>query len=150
MTSKEYVLQTMQNQGAIYAQALQSASVDMTDTEVVSQSGFIPKFENAILNENMNLRDVGFICQSLDGNVWKLRQNYNSEIYTEQPSYYPAFWLMVITSNPEDAKPFVQSSEVLYMIGNCCTYAEQVYHSLIDYNTHVPTEYPQGWEVVEP
>ncbi len=150
MTNEELVKDVFRRQGKADAEALQTNSVDMTDTEIVAQETVIPMFTNAVANKNMNEREIGFICQATDGNIWKLRQLYDSTIYTEEPEAYPSLWLLVITSNPEDAKPFVQSSEILYMTGNCCIGSDGVtYRSTIDNNTYDPTVVSQYWEVVE-
>ena len=148
MTSKEYVLETMKRSGKLAAQAVQTRSVDMTGTELNTETAYIPDFTAACKKMNMLKRPVGFVCKSSAGRVVKLLQVYDSSIYTAEPEELPAQWGFVWSDDPAHAKPFVAISTSPYMKGNCCTEGDNTFRSLIDNNVHAPSAYPQGWEQV--
>ena len=120
----------------------------MTGTELYAEKDFIPSFSAACAKKNMLERPVGFVCCSSQGRVVKLLQPYDSTVYTAEPEELPAQWGFKWSQNPEDALPFYKSAESIYMKGDCCTFNDTVYRSVIDNNSYSPEEYPAGWEAV--
>ena len=149
MTSKDFVLSTMKKYGKATAEALQIKSEYMTGTELYEEYGFIPSFYSACAKQNMLERPIGFVCRSPQGRVVKLLQTYDSTVYTAEPEELPAQWGFKWSTNPKHALPFVAISTSPYMKGDCCTEDDVVYRSTMDNNVYKPTDYPQGWEVVE-
>ena len=148
MTSKERVLQRERDRGRLAAQEVQSKSAEMTGTELYAVNDRIPSFKKAISVMNMLNRPVGFVCVSSAGRVVKLLQNYDSNIYTQEPEELPAQFGFVWSDNPEDALPFIASATSPYMKGNCCMEEDVVYRSKYDNNVHAPSAWPDGWERV--
>ena len=148
MTNKEFVLETMKRSGKLAAQSVQTRSVEMSGTELNSESMYIPDFKAAVKKMNMLNRPVGFVCKSSAGRVVKLLQVYDSNTYTAEPEELPAQWGFVWSDDPAHAKPFVAISTSPYMKGNCCTEGENTFRCLMDYITAAPSAYPQGWEQV--
>lgn len=152
MTNKEYVLETMKRSGKLAAQAVQEKSANMTGTELNAEDMYIPDFKAAVANKNMLKRKAGltdgFVCKSSAGRVVRLLQNYDSDIYTQEPEELPAQYGFVWSNDPEKAKPFVAISTSPYMKGNCCSENDDVYRSKFDNNVFAPSAYPDGWEKV--
>lgn len=148
MTNKELVLETMKRSGKLAAQAVQTRSSEMTGTELNAEVNYIPDFIAACKKMNMLNRTVGFVCKSSAGRVVRLIQNYDSNIYTQEPEELPAQWGFVWSDDPAHARPFVAISTSPYMKGNCCTESDEIFRSKIDNNVHAPSAYPQGWEKV--
>ena len=153
MTNKEYVLETMKRSGKLAAQAVQEKSAGMTGTELNAEDLYIPDFKAAIANKNMLERKAGltdgFICKSSAGRVVRLIQNYDSNIFTQEPEELPAQFGFVWSNDPAKAKPFIALSTSPYMKGNCCSENDVVYRSKMDNNVYAPSAYMQGWEKVE-
>lgn len=149
MTNREYVLETLKRSGKLAAQAVQERAGEMTGTELNAEAAYIPTFAAACRNANMLNRPVGFVCRSAAGRVVRLLQVYDSSIYTQEPEELPAQWGFVWSRNPAHALPFVALSTSPYSTGDCCTEDGTVYRSVIDNNVWKPSEYPQGWEIVE-
>ena len=88
-----------------------------------------------------------------NGVVYKLWQQHDA---TSQPGWTPdqavSLWDVCHTTDPAMAGPYVapQGTRGLYQKGECCTYQEQIYVSLIDDNSWAPDAYPEGWEVYSP
>ena len=93
-------------------------------------------------------RPVGFVCKSTAGRVVRLIQNYDSDIYTQEPEELPAQWGFAWSTDPAKALPFVAMSTSPYNNGDCCTEGSKVYRSTLDNNVWSPSAYPQGWEEV--
>ena len=121
----------------------------MTGTELYDRENYIPDFAEAIKKKNMLERDIGFTCLSSAGRVVRLLQKYDSTIYTAEPEELPSLWGFKWSTNPDHALPFVAISTSPYMKDEVCSENEVVYRSTIDNNVWSPTEYAQGWEVVE-
>ena len=149
MTSKEFVLETMKRNGKAAAKELQTKAPEMTGTELYEEYGYIPSFYAALIKCNMLERPIGFVCRSPQGRVVVLLQNYDSTVYTQEPEELPAQWGFKWSKNPKHALPYVAISTSPYMTGDCCTDEGQTHRSKIDNNVWRPSEYPQGWEVVE-
>lgn len=149
MNNKDFVLETMKRSGKLAAQAVQTRSAEMTGTELNAEGMYIPAFAAACEKMNMMSRAVGFVCKSSAGRVVKLLQNYDSDVYTQEPEELPAQWGFVWSDDPAHALPFVAISTSPYMKGNCCTEDGAVFRSMIDNNVHAPSAYPQGWEKVD-
>ena len=152
MTNKEFVLETMQRSGKLAAQAVQEKSATMTGTELNAEGAYITDFKAAVANKNMLERKAGmtdgFVCKSSAGRVVRLIQNYDSNIFTQEPEELPAQFGFVWSNDPAHALPFVAISTSPYMKGNCCTENDEVFRSKIDNNVHAPSAYPDGWEKV--
>ena len=148
MTSKERVLQRERDRGRLAAQEIQGKSAEMTGTELYAVNDRIPSFKKAVEVMNMLNRKIGFVCVSSAGRVVKLLQNYDSNIYTQEPEELPAQYGFVWSDNPEDALPFISSATSPYMKGNCCIDDDMVYRSKYDNNVHAPSAWPDGWEKV--
>ena len=152
LSNKDFVLKTLQKAGKQAAEALQQKSPDMTGTELYAEEEFIPSFKAAVAKKNMLERKAGqkdgFVCRSTAGRVVRLLQNYDSNIYTQEPEELPAQYGFVWSKDPAKALPFIALSTSPYNKGDCCTETGIVYRSLIENNVHAPSAYPQGWEVV--
>ena len=138
----------MYDEGRRQALSLQERSDGMTGTELYAEDGNIPSFLAAKATMNMLDRPAGFVCKSTAGRVVRLIQNYDSDIYTQEPEELPAQWGFVWSDDPAKAKPFIAMSTSPYMAGNCCTENGITYRSTIDNNVWAPSAYPAGWEVV--
>ena len=142
----------MYEEGRRQALDLQSRSPEMTGTELNAEEDKIPSFQAAVKQKNMLDRKAGqtdgFVCKSTAGRVVRLIQNYDSDIYTQEPEELPAQWGFVWSDDPAKAKPFIAMSTSPYMAGNCCTENGITYRSTIDNNVWAPSAYPAGWEVV--
>lgn len=149
MTSKEYVLDVMRKTGKATAQKVQETAPDMTGTELNAESQYIPDFQSACLKMNMLNRKAGFVCKSTAGRVVRLIQPYDSTIYTAEPEELSAQWGFAWSTDPAKALPFVALSTSPYMIGDCCTENGKVYASTINNNVFPPSEYQQGWQIIE-
>lgn len=152
MTSRERVLKREYDRGRMAAMEVQERSPNMTGTELNAADDRIPQFKEAVKRMNMLDRHAGvtdgFVCKSSAGRVVRLIQNYDSNIFTSEPEELPAQYGFVWTNDPAKAKPFIALSTSPYMKGNCCTEYDVPYRSKMDYNTHAPSAYPQGWDIV--
>lgn len=153
MTSKDRVLarqrEEAREKGYNNAMALQVKSADMTGTELNARQGDIPDFAAACLVRNMLYRGTGFVCRSSGGRVVRLVQNYDSDIFTQEPEELPAQWGFAWSKDPAHALPFVAISTSPYMTGDVCEENGLVYASVIDNNVWPPSGYPQGWRLIE-
>lgn len=150
MTDKEYVLETMREHGLNAAKALQVASVDMSGTQLYEKEDYIPDFLAAVAVKNMLERKAGqedgFLCRSSAGHIVRLIQNYDSNIYTQEPEELPAQWGWYWSTDPKKALPFVSISTSPYNTGDCCTYEGHVWRSGQDNNTWAPGTLNIEWE----
>ena len=149
-SDKEFVLDAMQRIGKTIAQNIQSRAAEMTGTELYAEEDYIPDFAAACALKNMLERTAGFVCRSSAGRGVKLRQPYDSSIYTAEPEELPAQWGFVWSDDPYKAKDFVALSTSPYMTGNCAAEGGYVYRSNIDNNVWAPSGYPQGWTLLGP
>lgn len=153
LTDREFVLDTMRKSGKAVANSIQTEAESMTGTELYAEEDYIPDFAAAVAKKNMLERKAGmtdgFVCRSSAGRVVRLIQNYDSDVYTQEPEDLPAQWGFVWSTDPEKALPFVAISTSPYMTGDCCTENGTAYRSKIDNNVWAPSAYPQGWEVAE-
>lgn len=152
MTSRERVLKREYDRGRMAAMEVQEKAPSMTGTELNAVDDRIPQFKEAVKRMNMLDRHAGmtdgFVCKSSAGRVVRLIQNYNSDVFTGEPEELPAQWGFVWSNDPAKAKPFIALATSPYMNGNCCTENGNIYRSKMDYNTHAPSAYPQGWDIV--
>lgn len=153
-SDKEIVLQAMREYGLRKAQELQTASASMDGTQLYAQEDWIPDFQAAKAEMNMLERHAGmtdgFVCKSSAGRVVRLIQNYDSDIYTEEPEDLPAQWGFVWSTDSFKALPFVAISTSPYNTGDCASEGGMVYRSKIGNNVWSPSAYPDGWELVGP
>ena len=154
LNSKEFVMNALNKAslkavGKQLATDLQERSSDMTGTELYNEEEYIPTFAEAIAKKNMLDRKIGFICKARDGIIVRLLQNYDSTVYTADPTELPSLFGFVWSTDPSKAKPFIALSTSPYNKGECCSENGSVYRSKIDNNVWKPSEYSQGWKVVK-
>lgn len=138
-------------QGRADALEIQEKSPQMTGTELNAADDRIPRFRDAIKRKNMLDRKAGqqdgFVCLSTAGRVVRLIQNYNSDIYQEEPENLPAQYRFVWSTDPAKARPFIASSTSYYNTGDCClNKAGEPRRSRIDANVFDPDASPEFWE----
>lgn len=138
-------MQAMQDKGLADAKALQDKSEGMSGTELYAEDNKIPTFQAAVARMNMLQRKVGFVCKSSAGRVVKLLQNYDSNVYTQEPEELPAQWGFKWSQDAEKALPFIALSTSPYMKGDCCTDAGKTWRSNIDNNVFKPQDAPMQW-----
>ena len=142
----------MKKSGFQVALKLQTNSIDMSGTEIYQQEQFIPDFVEAVKVKNMLERKAGaedgFLCRSSAGRIVRLIQNYDSNIYTQEPEELPAQWAFYWSTDPEKALPFVSMATSPYGIGDCCEFEGKIYRSTADNNVWSPSEYPSYWKDV--
>lgn len=150
MDDREYVLDAMRKTGLSAAADFQVRSVDMTGTEMYQEEDFIPDFQAAKAAKNMLERKAGqedgFVCKSTAGRVVRLIQNYDSEVYTQEPEDLPAQWRFVWSTDPEKALPFISISTSPYATGDCCTFGGHVWRSGQDGNVWEPGTINVKWD----
>lgn len=149
MTNKEIVLDVLKKYAADRAAEIQANADDMSGTELYDDEAFIPDFSAAVAAKNMLDRDIGFTCKSPSGRIVRLLQPYDSNIYTQEPEELPAQWGFKWSKDPKKALPFVALSTSPYMTDDCCSENDAIYRSKIDNNVYAPSEYSQGWDIVE-
>ena len=141
----------MYQEGRRQAMALQDRSSQLTGTELNAEDDKIPEFRAAVQQKNMLERKAGqadgFVCRSSAGRVVRLIQNYDSDVFTQEPEELPAQFRFVWSTDPAKAKPFIASSTSYYNTGDCCLNAEgQARRSKIDANVFDPDVSPEFWE----
>lgn len=149
MESKTYVLEKMKEVGLRAAESLQKAAPELDGTAIIDREADIPDF-NPDKHQYLNWT-IG-TCVRDGGQVWQLIQPYDSIIYKDHPKDMRAQWGLCHTKNPLKAKPYVEplGQSGMYMKDECCIAEDgNVYRSKIDNNVWPPTEYPEGWGVVE-
>lgn len=150
MTNRELVLDTMRRFGKAAALSLQERSKDMTGTELNAESDYLPSFKSAVQKMNMLERKAGqedgFVCRSSAGRAVRLIQNYDSNIYTQEPEELPAQWRFVWSTDPAKALPFIALSTSPFNTGDCCTHEGHVWRSGQDGNVWAPGTTGVSWE----
>lgn len=145
-------LEIMRARGYEDALSLQTRAPDMTGTELYAEEDYIPAFSAAVKKENMLHRKAGqtdgFVCKSSAGRVVRLIQNYDSDIFTQEPEELTAQWRFVWSTDPAKAQPFLALSTSPYNTGDCCTEDGNVYRSRVDGNVWAPSAYMAAWEMV--
>ena len=144
-SNKTLVLETMKQFGIQAVNALEADAPKMDGTQLVDQEQYIPDFDpdkHQYLNWTIGqaVRD--------EGQVWKLIQPYDSNIYKDHPNNLRAHWGLMHTKDPYKAKPYVEplGTSGMYMKDECCTEGGKIYISTIDNNVWTPTAYPSGWK----
>lgn len=125
---------------------IQDKAPEMTNEEIFENEYFIPEW-NPEVHNYLN-KKAGYVCKSKKGNLVRLIQPYDSNVYKEEPEDLPAQWGFYWSKDPKRAKDFVKSATSPYNIGDCCKENDIVYRSTMDNNVHAPSEYSQGWEAV--
>lgn len=142
----------MYQEGRRQALELQERSSGLTGTELNEEDDKIPAFTASVKQQNMLNRKAGqkdgFVCKSSAGRVVRLIQNYDSDIFTQEPEELPAQWRFVWSTNPAKAQPFLSLSTSPYNTGECCTEDGNVYRSRVDGNVWAPSAYMAAWEMV--
>ena len=144
-------LEMLRQSGKVDAMALQERSSELSGTELNAEDDKIPRFKAAVKEKNMLDRKAGqqdgFVCLSTAGRVVRLIQNYNSDIYQEEPENLPAQYRFVWSTDPAKARPFIASSTSYYNTGDCClNKAGEPRRSKIDANVFDPDASPEFWE----
>lgn len=149
MTSKERVLERERQRGRAAALEVQSRSSSMSGTELNAVDDRIPWFTAACKVQNMSERKAGqtdgFVCRSSAGRVVRLIQNYDSDVYTQEPEQLAAQWRFVWSTDPKKALPFIALSTSPYGIGECCTYDGHVWRSGQAANVWAPGTVGVSW-----
>lgn len=149
MNDKEFVLETMRKAGLNAATNFQVNSINMNGTEMYEQEEYIPDFQAAKAAKNMLERKAGmtdgFVCLSTAGRVVRLIQNYDSNVYTQEPEELPAQWGFKWSTDPTKALPFIALSTSPYMTDDCCTFNEHVWKSGQDNNVWEPGSIGVSW-----
>lgn len=142
----------MYQEGRRQALALQERSPGLSGTELNAEDDNIPAFSAAVMQQNMLHRKAGqtdgFVCKSSAGRVVRLIQNYDSDIFTQEPEELPAQWRFVWSTDPAKAQPFLALSTSPYNTGDCCTENGNTYRSKVDGNVWAPSAYLAAWEMV--
>lgn len=142
----------MYQEGRRQALELQERSSGLNGTELNEEDDNIPGFAAAVKKQNMLYRKAGqtdgFVCKSSAGRVVRLIQNYDSDIFTQEPEELPAQWRFVWSTDPAKAQPFLSLSTSPYNTGDCCTEDGSVYRSRMDGNVWAPSAYMAAWEMV--
>ena len=149
LTNKELVLEILKQYASDNAKAIQNNADEMTGTELYENEAFIPEFSEAVKLKNMLTRKAGFVCKSPAGRIVRLIQPYDSGIYTDEPEKLIAQWGFKWSTDPAKALPFIALATSPYMKDDCCTENGNTYRSNNDNNVHAPSEWAQGWELVE-
>lgn len=146
----------MKAKGAADAQDFQERSAEMDGTAMYAEEEKIPDFAEAVKVKNMLERPAGqtngFVCKNSLEQVVRLIQNYDSNIFTQEPGdkALAAHWRFVYSKDPKKAKPFLEDSTILainyYSKDECCIDAGFVWRSKLTPNTWRPTEYEAGWD----
>lgn len=148
--SNELYFTAMKEKGLSDAAALQEKSSTISGTELNDADSMIPSFQAAVKAKNMKERHAGasdgFVCRSTAGRVVRLIQNYDSDVYTQEPEELLAQWKFVWSTNPKKALPFIELSTSPYMKNDCCTYGGHVYRSGQDNNVWAPRTATIQWE----
>ena len=150
--TRDKELELICKSGKADALALQERSSGLTGTELNAEDDKIPAFREAVKHQNMLERTAGqedgFVCKSSAGRVVRLIQNYDSDIFTQEPEELPAQWRFVWSQDPAKALPFISLSTSPYNTGDCCTEGEGTFRSTMAGNVWAPSAYPRGWEAV--
>lgn len=149
-------IDAMHAKGVADAKDLQTRSASMDGTALYAEENKIPEFAAAVKTKNMLQRKAGqadgFVCRNSLGQVCRLIQAYDSDIYTQEPGSIElaAHWRFVWSTDPKKAKPFLEEAGLrstnFYNKDECCTFNGYVWQSLIATNTYTPVEYPRGWK----
>ena len=146
MNDMNLLLDALHRMGRMLAESVQARAADMTDTELVAESEYIPGFADACAKKNMIERPVGFVCRSTAGRVVRLLQPYDSGIYTAEPEELPAQWGFAWSDDPKKALPFIAISTSPFKTGNCCMHDGHVWRSGQDSNVWAPGTTGVKWE----
>ena len=158
MENETVYTEAMRDKGKRDAEDFQAraATGEMDGTAICAEEEKIPLFTEAVKVMNMNKRPAGqtngFICISPVGNVVRLIQGYDSDIYTQDPESkdLAAHWRFVFSKDPKKAKEFLGDPDILavnyYNIDECCIDVGHVWRSKLANNVYRPSEYTQGWE----
>lgn len=148
MTDRELVLTVLRAQGKADALALRSSAAGMTGTELIAAEHQAPPFGP---DNDYSAWPVGAPVTD-GGQVWTLLQPHNAAHYDGRPATLRALWGLCHTTDPAQAKPWVDPEGVsgAYMAGDCYRDAGgAVWRCLADHTVHDAEALPGGWEKVE-
>jgi hypothetical protein len=103
----------------------------------------IDLYPNYTIDTNYNVGDIF----KYEGKLYKVIQAHTSQD-DWLPSELPALYLNLLPDNviPEWVQP--TGVHDAYNIGDKVIFESKVYESLINGNVWIPTNYPQGWKLV--
>lgn len=130
----------------IVALDCQEKAPDMSAEEIFENEDFFPAWNPDM--HNYKDKKAGYVCKSPKGNLVRLIQPYDSDIYPAEPEELAAQWGFYWSKDPKRAKAFVKSATSPYGIGDCCIENGVVYRSTMASNTFAPSEYSRGWKEV--
>lgn len=145
---KSEALEKLREKGAADALELRSAAAagSLSQTEIIARESAVPAWDAA--RDYTNVPAGSPVADG--GQVWLLLQPHNAANYSGRPAELRALWGLAHTKDPANAKPYVApyGTSGLYLLGECCIRDGVVYRSVIDNNSWLPEEYPDGWEAV--
>lgn len=137
---KEYTKEELLELRSLIEKAVNS----LDDTEAVEGTTLFPSWDD-LVGKSV---DIGFRCR-YNGVLYKVIGAHTVQA-TWNPEDSPSLFAKVLIPDenviPEWEQP---SSTNGYMTGDVVTYDGVTYRSTIDNNVWKPTDYPQGWEIVE-
>ena len=153
MSENTLYKEAMYAKGLADATDLQARSPEMDSPALYAEQEKIPLFSEAVKVKNMLERHAGkydgFVCISGSGLIMRLVQNYDSDIYKDDPETLHAQWRYVWSDDPTQARDFLESAVSPYAKGNCCIDVGYVWRSTFDGdNVWRPSTYEQAWEKV--
>lgn len=140
-------LEAYKAKGKAYAEHVQAESPNMTGTEIIAERTFIPYFTDAVANENMENRPLGFLVKHGDYTYY-LIQKYNSETFPSTPDVLVAQWGYKWSTDPNEATEFISFSTSPYNMDDCCLWQGEVYRCITESTIFSPEAMPTYWEVV--
>ena len=147
MITQDMRVQAMYNQGRAAALELQAKASGMTGTEIIDQERNVPAFDP---NKDYSQWPVGAPVAD-EGQVWILIQPYNAANYQGRPSTLRALWGLAHTTDPAQARPWVDpyGTSGMYMAGECYRAEDgTVYRCRKDNMVYDAMALPSSWEVV--
>lgn len=114
---------------------------ELSEEELIEMIDLYPEYE---VGKTYAIDDIF----RYDNKFYKVVQAHTSQV-DWIPSELPALYLSLMPENviPEWVQP--TGSHDAYHTGDKVIFGGKVYESLIDANTWSPSDYPQGWRLVE-
>ena len=148
MTSKDIVLSTHRNMGKTDAKKLRDKAVakEITDTEIIDNEYAVPDY-----NPKADYTKAPIDSPvAHKGQVYGLIQPHNAANYTDiEPGTEggATFWRIKHTTNPANAKPWVQPTATSpYKKGECMIWTDGIVKRALRDTTYSPDEYAPDWE----
>lgn len=130
-------------EATLLRQQLNDVINTMTDEEAQERAFLFPNWKtNTSYNVGTRVR--------YGGRIFKVLQAHTSQdIWT--PTHAPSLFAQVLTDE-ETGEPTAwqqPTSTNPYMYGDKVIYNNAIYESIIDFNVWNPTDYPQGWNLIQ-